>query len=382
MATKTKEFRKKPAAANPRHILIFLDGTWNDEDGKDGDGITTNIYRMFRSVAGTLYRDEIPYRIENDQQVALYFRGVGNDEVNGEFKTFYEGAFGAGEKRIRDHAFAELVHHYASGDAISIFGFSRGAACARLLASKIHKYGIPSKLSATFEQVQNDGVSEDYFLRYDAEVADNAPVDVQFLGIFDTVGAFGLPVNIGFLNFQQLNLFKNLDVASNVKRVVHCVSIDESREAFVPTLCNHAAHIDEVWFPGVHSDVGGGYRFAGLGKISLNYLIQQLRKTFSSNPPQFDSAELSKHTEFDLFKEKVHLHYHGDGFKKDPRRIYVSMDGKPSPVKPRIHKSVVDLKESEVVHLAETTNSFVKLSPILYMPSNLMQLKGEYELVE
>ncbi|WP_308364712.1 MULTISPECIES: DUF2235 domain-containing protein [unclassified Microbulbifer] len=382
MTSYTKEFSKKPASASPKHILIFLDGTWNDEDGKDGDGITTNIYRMFRSIAGTLHEDDIPHRIESENQVALYFRGVGNDEDNGALGTFYEGAFGAGEKRIRDHAYVQLVDHYAPGDSISIFGFSRGAACARLLAAKIHKYGILSRLTATFEKNDNDGVLEEYFLRYDGGVPDDEAVDVQFLGIFDTVGAFGVPVNLGFIKLQKLNLFRNLRVAENIRRVVHCVSLDESREPFVPTLCNHDEKVEEVWFPGVHSDVGGGYRLNELGKISLNFMVKRLREYFPGNPVQFDQTELDRHTQVDLINDRIHLHYHGEGFKKYLRDVYVSRDGEKSAIKPRVHKSVVDLKECEKLHLVESTSTFVKLTPILYLPDNLAALKGNYEIVE
>lgn len=382
MTSYTKKFSKKPASDSPKHILVFLDGTWNDEDGKDGDGITTNIYRLFRSVAGTLNEDGIPHRIEGDGQVALYFRGVGNDEDNGMLGTYYEGAFGAGEKRIRDHAYVQLVNHYAPGDSISIFGFSRGAACARLLAAKIHKHGIAARLTATFEKNHNDGVPEEYFLRYDHAVVDGEPVGVQFLGIFDTVGAFGVPVNLWFIKLQKLNLFRNLKVAENVRRVVHCVSLDESREPFVPTLCNCDERVEEVWFPGVHSDVGGGYRLNELGKNSLNFMVKRLREYFPGNPVQFEQAELDRHTQVDLINDRIHLHYHGEGFRKYRRDVHVSKDGEKSGIKPRIHKSVVDLKECEKLHLVESSSTFVKRTPVLYSPENLAALKGNYEIVE
>ena len=378
----TREFRASPTADQPKHILIFLDGTWNDEDGKDGDGVTTNIYRLFRSVAGTLHETEVPQRIESEKQIALYFRGVGNDEENGTLGTYYGGIFGAGEKRIRDHAYAELVNHYASGDHISIFGFSRGAACARLLAAKIHKHGVVSSLTAVFCRRQNDSVSEEYFLRYRDAVDGEKPVAVEFLGIFDTVGAFGVPVDLGFFKLQKLNLFRDLSVSDNVRRVVHCVSIDESREPFIPTLCNHDERVEEVWFAGVHADIGGGYRLHELGKISLQFMVDRLQQTFSGHPIAFDEEKLQDNTRVDLFNERVHLHYHGEGFKKSLRDIYVAENGERSTRPPKIHRSVVDLRETEQLHLVEATGSFIRLTPVEYRPSNLDRLPLECQIVE
>ena len=267
-----------------RHILVFLDGTWNDENGKDGDGIVTNIYKLFSSMSGNLDKTDVPFKRETSTQLALYFRGVGNDEDHSTVGTFYEGAFGAGEKRIRDNAYSEIVRHYRRGDKISIFGFSRGAACARLLAGKINKYGIKQEIEV--QGKTNDG--EFYFQNYKHKDERKLPVDVEFLGIFDTIGAFGIPINIPGLPFQKINLFKNLKVAKNVKQVVHCVAIDESREPFIPTLCNQSDKVDEVWFAGVHTDVGGGYRYAELGKITLGYMVSRLNQHFSQDhkPPE------------------------------------------------------------------------------------------------
>ena len=378
----TEEFRSRQAGDNQKHILIFLDGTWNDEDGVEENGVTTNIYRLFRSVSGNFHEHELPQRIESDEQVALYFRGVGNDEENSKLGTWYGGVFGAGERRIRDHAYAELVNHYASGDRICIFGFSRGAACARLLAAKIHRHGIAGELTAVFKDRQNGEITERYFLRYEGASEGHRQVAVDFLGLFDTVGAFGVPVDLGFFKLQKLNLFRDLSVADNVQRVVHCVSIDESRDAFTPTLCDRDDRVEEVWFPGVHSDVGGGYRLHELGKISLNFMVERLQQYFAQNPVEFAADELQRHTRVDLFNERVHLHYHGEGLKRSLRDIYVSRDGKRSQYPPKIHRSVVDLRDSEQLHLVEETGSFVRLTPVLYMPSNLDKLPLEYEIID
>jgi uncharacterized protein (DUF2235 family) len=361
-----------------RHILVFLDGTWNDENGKDGDGVVTNIYKLFSSISGSLDDSDVPFKRETPKQIALYFRGVGNDEDHSAVGTFYQGAFGAGEKRIRDNAYSELIRHYRKGDKISIFGFSRGAACARLLASKIHKYGI--KHSIEVRGKEKDG--EFFFLSYKHKNEENLKVDIEFLGVFDTVGAFGIPINLPGLPFQKINLFKNLKVAANVKQTVHCVAIDESREPFIPTLCNRADNVDEVWFAGVHADVGGAYHFAELGKIALSYMVSKLNLHFLNIPIKYRASALKDHTKYSVEKDQIRMHYHGDGVKKEPRHIYVSSNGKVSSQAPKIHHTVLQLMGASDVRCAEEFASFTSILPVIYGPRNLQELGATLEVVE
>jgi len=359
-------------------ILVFLDGTWNDENGHDGDGITTNIYRLFGSIAGTLDKSNVPFTKTHPSHTALYFRGIGNDEDHGTIGTFYGGIFGAGEKRIRDNAYCEILRHYKNGDRIVIIAFSRGAACARLLASKIEAHGIKRKVEVSFKK-QN---GENFFLKYKNINEDYVEVDVEFLGLFDTVGAFGIPLNLPGLPFQKLNLFKNLELAKNVKKAVHCVAIDESREPFIPTLCNKAANVDEVWFAGVHADIGGGYKHAELGKISLEYMVKKLDETLIDTPISYDEPELKKHIEYSIDNDEIRMHYHGDGIKHYPRDIYVSVNNERSDYKPRVHYSVPLLQASENISLAESFESFTTVTPILYEPGNLKALSQPLKIMK
>ncbi len=361
-----------------RHLLVFLDRTWNDENGKDGDRVVTNIYKLFSSMSGNLDDSDVPFKRETQKQVALYFRGVGNDEDHSAVGTFYEGVFGAGEKRIRDNAYSEVVRHYRKGDRISIFGFSRGAACARLLAAKIQKYGITHSIEVRGKE--RDG--EFYFLNYKHKNQQSLKVDIEFLGIFDTVGAFGIPINLPGLPFQKINLFRNLKVAANVKQTVHCVAIDESREAFIPTLCNRASNVDEVWFAGVHADVGGGYRFAELGKITLSYMVCKLNQHFLDAPIKYRPAALASHTKYSVEDEQIRMHHHGDGVKREPRHIHVSSQGKVSSQPPRIHHTVLKLMAANDVRCAEEFASFTSILPIIYGPKNLQALGSMLEVVE
>jgi uncharacterized protein (DUF2235 family) len=366
---------------NPRHLLVFLDGTWNDENGKENDGVTTSIYRLFRAVKGELNDYDTPHVISGENQVALYFRGIGNDDDNGMAGSYFEGLFGAGEKRIRDNAYCHILKHYRKGDRLSLFGFSRGAACARILAGSIERRGLYDSVRYHYTRSKNEntGKNETVYKEYSDESKKRFAIDIEFLGIFDTVGAFGVPINLGF-SFQRLNLFKDMTVAPNVKRVVHCVAIDETREPFVPTLCNNARHIDEVWFAGVHADIGGGYRHRELAAYPLRYMFEKLSGIFTAAPIEFDESKLSDLFHLDSTGD-FNMHYHGDGIKMDPRKVFVLANNRPSRKKPKIHHSVFDLMRCDKVYLANDTHSFASVQKILYSPRGIGQFREKSVVV-
>jgi len=360
-----------------RHLLVFLDGTWNDENGKENDGITTNIYKLFRTLEGKLTEGSIPHVIEHEKHIALYFRGIGNDDDNSMLGSIFYGMFGGSEKRIRDHAYVNIIKHYRKGDKISIFGFSRGAATARLLTSDLNENGIVKSVEVEYKKEKNESTNKTelvYKKHKEIDVAKVKNVPVHFLGIFDTVGAFGIPVDIGF-GFQKMNLFKDLTVSENAKQVVHCVSIDESRKPFIPTLCNNADNVDEVWFAGVHSDVGGGYRHNSLSKIPLNYMLDKLKSAFADDLICFDQSKLDSLIKLEPTPEFL-LHYHGDGFVKARRDIHVLDNEKPSKKRPNIHKSVFELMDSKYVFLSTPVDGFCKVESIRYFPKSISGLQG------
>ncbi|PCJ37166.1 MAG: hypothetical protein COA75_05320 [Cellvibrionales bacterium] len=381
MANKREVSSDLDYSGEPRHLLVFMDGTWNDENGIANDGITTNIYKLFRALEGKLKNKSIPHTITHEKHIALYYRGIGNDEDNNMAGSWFKGAFGGSEKRIRDSAYCGIVKHYRKGDRISIFGFSRGSATARLLASDLNNNGIVAsiKVHSSQEENKSTGIVESVYKKYSDKSETSTQVAVDFLGIFDTVGAFGIPVDLGF-GFQKLNLFKDLDIAGNVKQVVHCVSIDESRDPFIPTLCNKAKHVDEVWFAGVHADIGGGYRHNQLSKIPTAYMVDQLKQVFAASPVQFNEDRLKEITDYGQGDE-FQLHYHGDGAVKNRRKIEVLVDSESSANKPRVHQSVFDLIASRKVYLNTPLESFSKLERIDYYPKSVNGLMKQYEKV-
>ena len=369
--------------AKPRALLIFMDGTWNDENGHGNDGAITNIYKMFSSLSGTHVSDIIPHQKSTTRQMGLYFRGIGNDEENIRSIGYYQGAFGAGERNIRDHAYASICKHYQPGDRICIIGYSRGAASARLLATKLYEHGLPKKVDLHYRQVKNkiSGEKEWLFSHYREKGEGSFQVDVNFLGLFDTVGAFGIPFNVGPLNFQRINLFRDLTISPNVQQAIHLVAIDESREPFVPTLANHRDNVDEVWFPGNHGDVGGAYHESHLGNIALAYMAQRLQESLSEPKVEF-SRQFEGYLDYDLIRDDFHIHYHGDGFKTEPRRIHVLRNEQTTSLPVKVHHAAITLQHQEHFFLAEHCNSFTKLTPIRYDPANLRSVGENYLLMQ
>lgn len=369
----------------PRHLFIFMDGTWNDENGLDNDGITTNIYKLFRAVKGVLTEDNIPHQITSDHHIALYFRGIGNDDDNSMLGSRFYGAFGGSEQRIRDHAYVNIVKQYRQGDKICIFGFSRGAATARLLASDLNKNGIVASVKVTYKESENKSTNAVELVYKDHDVIDKQKtpsIPIQFLGLFDTVGAFGIPLDLGF-GFQKINLFKDLTLSNNIKKVVHCVSIDETRKPFIPTLCNNAPHVDEVWFAGVHADIGGGYRQSQLSIFPLNYMIKKLKQELGAPTLQrvFKRVHLSKLIDTQENQDYI-LHYHGDGNLKAQREIKVIEKGEDTRHPVKIHKSVFDLMKSKNVYVSETFDGFDKITAIRYYPKSVNSILHRHDVIE
>jgi uncharacterized protein (DUF2235 family) len=368
-----KEYKKYfSAKPKERNVFIFLDGTWNDENGKQGSGLITNVVKLFRSLEE-----------DSDKQISRYFRGIGNDDDYNFWGNYICGGTGKDEKRIRDEAYASIAREYHPGDRIHIFGFSRGAASARMLANQLFKEGIPENIKVVWETFANRTTRniENRFIRYISR-GKKLNIDIEFLGVWDTVGGFGIPVNILGIPFAKWNLFKDMHVAENVKKAVHCVCLDETRDAYVPTLMNYKRGVvEEVWFPGVHSDIGGSYREDALGKISLGFMFDRLRKHAKKykNGIRFKEEELKKYTTISEEEEFV-FHFFGLGWKKSIREIYVVKDNKRNEnLRPKIHSSIIDLQKSRKT---TSLSRFGRTLRIQYNPPNAKIIRDKYEIVD
>lgn len=241
-----------------KRLIFCFDGTDNDpNDAKpekewfglfgNKDNGASNVFKLHLYFGGDLQNNPT-----SSEQHSFYYSGVG---TYGSWLRKKINAALAPEKMdirtILNKAGADLAKHYQSGDKIYVFGFSRGAALARRFASIIKNY-IPT-------------------------ASDNEQL-VRFVGVFDTVASIGVPNLEDNQKPRTKVVFENMTVSSQVQEALHLLSIDETRIAFQPTLMNKQDKLTEVWFPGVHSDVGGGFAKRGLSDISLRFMVDQLRE--------------------------------------------------------------------------------------------------------
>ena len=251
-----------------KRIAVFADGTWNSPEKSRA----TNVLRMARAV-----KPEAGGR----QQVVFYDWGVGTDR-----KKLSGGITGAGiDKNIMD-CYRFLVHNYDDDDQLFFFGFSRGAYTARSLAGFIRNCGIlkrehASKIPDAYRlyrkrtRASRPDELESVQFRRDFAVANITPI--EFVGAWDTVGALGIPVPFwGTLNEQEF-LFHDTEPSKIVQHARHAVSIDENREDFAPVLWSDKPNVDiqQVWFAGAHSDIGGGYRERGLSDCASQWMLNE-----------------------------------------------------------------------------------------------------------
>lgn len=270
----------------PKNIAICLDGTSNNPDQIDqGFAATTNVYKLFCMLKadkrgayepGDVLDASLCKRYD-DKQIGLYYAGVGNQYDSDPLLGLLGQATGLGAEEIVERAYLDLVRTYRPGDRVFIFGFSRGAAIARLLARAIDARGAPRtvwtiKLLGKHRTVWTSKTKR--------------AVSIAVLGCWDTVGSFGVAKTIGGVNLQQLNLFRDLSVPESVYQAYHMVALDERRQEFEPTLMdpdpNRPERIIEVWFPGDHANIGGGWATDRLSDVTLDFLLQRISSGYAS----------------------------------------------------------------------------------------------------
>jgi type VI secretion system (T6SS) phospholipase Tle1-like effector len=302
----------------PRKLVVCMDGTWN-KPGQEDESVKTetNVLKLSRALA------KLP------DQICGYFKGVGTEA--GEKAA--GGAIGWGLfAQIKD-GYRFLREQFQPGDRVYIFGFSRGAYSARSLAGMVLRCGILRRdaspefpdLGSDLLTTQDDGnlrtdaVDRVFALYKRAYEEQNRPqverfkqqychdTTVRCVGVWDTVGALGLPRGaIRFLDKfdkaldEKLYAFLDTDLSPRVEAAYHAVAIDEHRKPFVPTLWTDpkgaaprinvaGSNVEQVWFVGAHSNVGGGYADTGLSDIALKWMIDRATK----NGLKFDAAALS-----------------------------------------------------------------------------------------
>ena len=263
-----------------KKLIVCCDGTWNDDDSADGQ---TNVAKLRRVLQNRF--------VEEVDQLVFYVSGVGTQpgqKVRG-------GAFGEGLNANILEAYSLLVEHYEEGDLLFLFGFSRGAYTARSLGGFIRNSGLLKRehigeIESAFAlyRDRSDGSSPTSASALAFKAKYSHTPDIEFIGVWDTVGSLGVPVArwklFGWMGklIDEKFRFHDESLSSIVRHAYHAISIHEHRGTFPVTLWQKQPHstgqeLEQVWFPGVHSDVGGGYRTTGLSDAPFEWMIGKAR---------------------------------------------------------------------------------------------------------
>ena len=273
----------------PRNIVLCFDGTWNSDDASS----PTNVVKTYNAIR--------PSTSAGVEQLTYYDRGVGT----GRFDRFRGGVLGLGLARNVELAYHWLTDIYrGDADRLFLFGYSRGAYTARSLAGLIGLCGIPDMGRCGLAKCRPADAAEEAIAIYripagrerqrraarHRDIYCRAPLApevrgteilrpssiVHFVGVWDTVGALGVPVT--WLNWigARRHRFHDVRLDRHIRNAYHAVSVDEGRRPFAPTLWKtrraRGQEVQQLWFPGVHGDVGGGRRHTKLSDGALLWM--------------------------------------------------------------------------------------------------------------
>lgn len=285
----------------PKKIVLLADGTGNS----DASPHKTNVWRLYQTLDCS----------NPQRQVAFYDNGVGTTSFGP--SALLGLAFGFGLANNVRQLYLRLCRVYEPGDEVYCFGFSRGAFTARLLTSLITSEGIidrekvssdqelqrmvrrvyhrhrrtafdPSLLSWWMRPLRDLWLNTVDRLRgrpaYNRELHARPAESrrVKFIGVWDTVDAYGFPIDEMQRAWDRIIwplTAKDRNLSPNVERAAHALALDEQRLSFEPMLWNEdrddEKRINQVWFPGVHANVGGGYPDDQLALNSLKWMLQE-----------------------------------------------------------------------------------------------------------
>lgn len=352
----------------PKRIVLCSDGTGN----RGGTGNDSNVFSLYKAI-----------EVNNppgEEQFVFYDNGVGTS--GNKYVRAVSGAFGFGfRQNVRD-LYEYLATHYDPDAKIFVFGFSRGAATVRAFIGMVQVCGLVNRENLTDNEVQdridealkiyekNDPGTDDpppgadQFKARDDVLAD---VKFHFLGVWDTVSALGFPVD---WSYALTILFESLDWLSdfiwphrfysyrlnqNVATIRHALAVDDERTTFHPKVWNETRKnacqdIEQVWFAGTHSNVGGGYPRFGLSNVALHWMMcWAARHGLRFKPGTID--DLSHHADVHdkLFDSRDGL---GIYYRYQPRNIAKLCENRMKGGNVSIHHTVFDRMEYKTADYA------------------------------
>ena len=244
----------------------------------------TNVVRLYHALAD----------VDNNgrKQLKYYHPGLGGEDTGLKDKLT-DGALGININHHICSAYFWLAKHYENDDEIIVYGFSRGAFTVRSLSGML-KYGLLDlrkvknkeawkRVDKAFKKYQKGDST--WVTNSDWQFYHKGDTPIYFVGVWDTVGALGIPDNYAVLNLLDVGKyqFHDTSLGEHIKHARHAMALDEKRSSFTVCRWNNIASFDsndsrsakEVWFPGVHSDVGGGYADCDLSNGSLQWMIEE-----------------------------------------------------------------------------------------------------------
>jgi uncharacterized protein (DUF2235 family) len=368
-----------------KRLVICFDGTWNSADAERAD---TNVALLARAIHATVGTGGIP-------QSVLYLRGVGTAGLQAEI--IFEGATGLGvDENIRS-GYMFIAQNYLPGDEIFLFGFSRGAFTARSLSGLINACGVLKRqelgdLGRAWKYYRSPGPHSPADFMKSCQSDCHLGAEIKFLGVWDTVGALGVPGEL-FSSFDHEKYgFHDTGPCNIVKHGCHALAVDEHRNEFVPTLwtgtpASDAQIIEQVWFAGAHSDVGGGYVTRKLADIPLVWMAKKaeldglvLDWTCLPDPAQLDPhAPMHDSRTLVFAKDRLAPTFReicGQAFDVSfYQRLYAPMDGTGkllTTINEAIHRSVIERCKANAFICSDDRNGVCNTQP--YRPRNVAPL--------
>jgi uncharacterized protein (DUF2235 family) len=311
----------------PKNIVLFSDGT-GQEGGK---GNNTNVYKLFNMIED-----------RTEAQISFYDRGLGTG-----WRKITGNAVGMGiSKNIRE-CYEFIFENYQAGDNIFLFGFSRGATTVRSLSGFIHLFGIlpksrrelikeAYKIYKVSDVEEREKLAEDFVSRHH-----NQWFRIKFLGVWDTVDALGLPIKEldFFMDWFPSFRYKyhNLKLSNSVTHARHALAVDDERLTFHPKIWDKEIEdyqtMKQVWFCGMHTDVGGGYKEHELSDIALTWIV---REAMDCGLKIYEKNKIDLDQKADGFMHNSGKGFPGSLFRKKPRSWNTNTHGKPV-----LHESVL-----------------------------------------
>jgi hypothetical protein len=261
-----------------KRIIICCDGTWNEQEKeKGGRRVPTNVLKLVRAIE--------PRDVEQGiEQVVYYGRGVGTGTI-GLIDRYLGGGTGLGISRNIQDAYRFLANNFVEGDEIFCFGFSRGAYTARCLSGMLDAAGLLDKNDMDhlpdaygyYRSAPEKRETSKYHQRL--ELLPRSRPKIRFMGVWDTVGALGAPTPLlGRISKKFWVGFHNAALSGLIENAYQALAIDERRGPFVPAIWDRRTgqkNLRQVWFAGVHSNIGGGYPDSGLSDIAFLWMVNR-----------------------------------------------------------------------------------------------------------